>query len=103
MYYTPPSIFIPKNACIHFAVMINTFIFEEKDPLVSLKSKINSFLRPIDAFHLCKLISRIADLFTYLNPIAPIRVPGKLFKTVLFSTKIKYDNNFLYFKSVSVR
>ena len=49
--------FFPQNSCVHSVLVINIFIFEQKNLFVSLASKINSFLRLTNSFHLSKLIA----------------------------------------------
>ena len=48
MYYTLSSIICPHNACIHSALVTNIFIFQQKHFLVSLASKVHSFVCPTD-------------------------------------------------------
>ena len=102
MYYILSSIIVPQNACIHSVLVMSTFIFEEKSLFVSLTSKLHSFHLQTDASHLCKLIARNSRP-PYLKPMVPISVLAKLFKNILFSTQGKCGDDFLHFKSVSVR
>ena len=56
MYYKLSSVIFPQNACIHSVLIIKILNFEQKNLFES--GKIHSLLRPTDAFHLRKLISK---------------------------------------------
>lgn len=101
IYYTLSSIYFHR---IHVFMMFqwSASLFLSKK-IVKYNSEIHSFLHPADAFHPCKLISRYRPGFFYLKPIVPIKVLGKLFKDISFSTQSKYGDDLIYFKSVSVR
>ena len=58
IYYKLSSVIFPQNACIHSVLIIKILNFEQKNLFESLTGKIHSLLRPTDAFHLCKLISK---------------------------------------------
>ena len=94
MYHALSSIIFPKKYMYSFCSRDQHFIFEQKYLFVSLKSKIHSFLRPTDAFHLCKLISRNSRPIYLSKSFVPVNVISKLFKNVLFSIQSKYGVDF---------
>ena len=108
MYYKLSSVIFPQNACIHSVLIIKILSFQQKNLFESLTGKIRSLLRPTDAFHLCKLISknsrpvhsllRPADAFHLCKLISKNSKPVYLSKTYLKS----YSKLFFFQTKVNI-
>ena len=93
MYCTLSSIIFPQNANTYSVLVINILIFEQKKLFVSLTSKIHCFVRPINAFHLCNLISRNSRPVYYLLYLTIYS--ASYFKLFYFLPNVNMVTNFL--------